>query len=293
MGKQVDQPALGLGTSSGGPNYVDYLTESHSITTHDLAISGSVVAQSYVGSKATNDVWHQVHADFIPHYTKNNAASGWDPARTLFSIFIGINDNRADYTSNAAATNAHIFNEYHNLLNEVSHTDAFSCPTNPLLYLPQPQPNNPTKANETSKCQLYATGARNFLLINVPPINLSPDFMSRGANAQKQVAAAIADWNGRVTGLAGSFSGQHPDTSVFAFDSHKLFSEILANPASHKETAGIKKTTSFCQAYTAPSRPAFVSSCGVGIAEYFWFNSLHPSFTVHRALAAEIAAALQ
>lgn len=41
-----------------------------------------------------------------------------------------------------------------------------------------------------------------------------------------------------------------------------------------------------------PAQNTFFPECVVPVNEYFWLNSLHPTFTVHKAVAQELAKTL-
>ena len=136
--------------------------------------------------------------------------------------------------------------------------------------------------------KLYQTGARNFLFMNVPPMDRAPG----GASS---LAESIPDWNSRLKGMAMNLSSTYSDVSVFTFETDVLFNLILDNPSSIKETAQITNTTGSCPAYgkdvSAPDQSD--PSCSAPYNQYFWQDGLHPMFTVHQAIAAQVAEGLR
>ncbi|TKA68011.1 hypothetical protein B0A49_04482 [Cryomyces minteri] len=251
-------------TSSNGPNWVDFLTATYNqsfVETYDLAYGGATVDSSLVAQYLPTvlDFRQQVNQEFLPYY-ENNSTVGWTSSNSLFAAFFGINDVGNSYGAQNATLNADIFVVYAHLVD-----------------------------------QLYQAGACNFLFLNVPPVNLAPNTAQYGASAVALEGAAIADFNLRLQRLATSLMVTHPDTTVFQFDTSALFGQILNKPSSYPQTANIVNTTAYCAAYAngTPAKDTFNATCGVPVNEYFWLNSLHPLYTVHDAMASQIALLLE
>lgn len=83
--------------------------------------------------------------------------------------------------------------------------------------------------------------------------------------------------------------------NIFEFDTNKLLTNVITAPNSDRETVDIKNVTSYCDEYSDGGRhhgPEFFNaSCGTGLklGEYFWVDGLHPTPTIFRFIAAEIA----
>ncbi|KAF8599475.1 hypothetical protein BDV93DRAFT_526021 [Ceratobasidium sp. AG-I] len=107
---------------------------------------------------------------------------------------------------------------------------------------------------------LYALGARNFILINVPPTNRSPMGQPMTGLGDKIVA-----WNAQLAASALTFSVQNTDTSTLVFSSWDTFTKILDNPARYNI-----------------SDP---NTIGGGV----WHDDLHPTGFVHYRLANDLA----
>lgn len=200
-------------------------------------------------------VKQQVQNEYLPIYASHSSPVPWTSDDTLFTIFIGINDIGNSYASQNATLLATIFNELSSLVD-----------------------------------QLYTSGARNFLFLNVPPVDQSPLTQSAGLSARSLEAAAIADWNNRLVSLSTSLLKNHKDATSFVFNTHKVFSRVIEHPCAYPQTCAYKNTTEFCTEYQngTPSPTSFDPACGVPVDEYLWLNSLHPTFRMHEAIAAQI-----
>lgn len=205
-------------------------------------------------------VKQQIQDEYVPNYTKSDALLPWEPHDTLFGIFIGINDVGNSYQSNNSSLNGIIFSVYSTLVDE-----------------------------------LYQTGARNFLFLDVPPVNRAPLTVAAGTSAQSLEAADIADWNDRVAALSSNLTSTYEDVTSFVFDTNKLYSQVLDNPCSYDQTCAYKNTTDYCVNYEngTPSWYTFDETCGIPVDEYFWLNNLHPTFRVHNVTADLIAQGLK
>jgi len=268
VGNPLGNPPFPGFTASNGPNWVDFLTVQYNasiLLTYNLAFGGATVDSSLVTpfEPTVLSVAQQVLDEFFPSYASSPADAPWTPADTLFSVFIGINDVGNSYFEGLPATttlNNEIFDVYSGLVQT-----------------------------------LYNAGARNFLFLNVPPVDRSPLTQAEGATAAAEEAADLAAFNSHVTNLATTLKKTLTDTNVFTFDTNSLFTKVLDKPASFPQTAIYKNTTNFCVAYEngTPAENTFDASCGVPVNEYFWLNSLHPTYPMHNVLAQEVSLLLE
>ena len=216
---------------------------THCRQTYDLAEGGAVTGIA-LGYK--NNFPAQMTTKFEAKYL--NPGAGWDPSKTLFSTFFGINDIGFG-------------------LDTVSSLKVYGA----LLD------------------QLYKYGARNFLILNVPPLERAPVAVQAGQQSIEQHARAVSDWNRLLAPVAQNLSATYPDVKAFVYDTYSLFNEILNSPSSNKETAGLKNTTTYCQTYSDHPTTKNAPECGVPEDEYFWLNGLHPVWPMHHALAESVA----
>jgi len=253
-------------TASNGPNWVDFLTVKYNsslLLTYNLAFGGATINSALVApfEPTVSSVAEQIENEWFPTYAIPPADAPWSSDDTLFAIFDGINDvGNSWFVSNTAALNTAIFAVYRGLVDE-----------------------------------LYFAGARNFLFLSVPPVDRSP---LAQANSPANIALEKADilaWNGMVVSMAKQVKSTFKDVNVFTFDTNALFTEVLNKPASFPQTAQYKNTTAFCVAYEngTPAPNTFDPSCGVPVDQYFWLNSLHPTYPMHDVLAQAVAKQLK
>lgn len=158
----------------------------------------------------------QVQSEFIPGYTGSSAKAQWTGSNSVFAVWIGIND---------------IGNSYYNGVNA---TDALNAKIFAVI--------------STLTDQIYAAGGRNYVFINVPPLDRTPLIVPQGASAVALSKADVAAWNQKVVDFAKTLKTKG-DTNVWVYDSNKSFGDVIDNPSSHPETAGLKNTTDYCTAY--------------------------------------------
>ncbi|KAL9085800.1 MAG: hypothetical protein Q9165_007432 [Trypethelium subeluteriae] len=248
-------------TSSNGPNWVDFMTttwnESY-IRTYNLAVGGATVDSNLVAPflPFIPSMKQQIEDRYLPIY---GSSTKWNASSTLFAIWIGINDVGNSFANKNPTLNPEIFKVYSNLVD-----------------------------------QLYVSGARRFLFLNVPPLDLTPRTVAEGPDAQATEKADITDFNHRLSKLTQNLTSTYSDAHAVQFDVHKLFSKILDNPTAIAETVGYKNVTDWCKHYEngTPKWDTFHPRCGVAVNEYLWLNNLHPTYPIHNATAHSIAAQL-
>ncbi|KAI1811984.1 hypothetical protein GGS20DRAFT_592349 [Poronia punctata] len=253
-------------TSSNGPNWVSYLTfkyNASTLLTYNLAYGGATVDSDLVTpyDPSVISLKEQVESEFIPGYTGSSAQTEWSGDDSIFAVWIGINDIGNSYWNGEDATNelnAKIFTVISDLVD-----------------------------------QIYTAGGRNFIFINVPPLDRTPLIVPQGEDAVALSKADVEAWNGKVVDLAKALK-EKSDTNVWVYDSNKSFGDVMDDPTSHLETSGLKNTTDFCEDYQngTPEEDTFTPSCGVPVNQYFWLNNLHPTSAIHEVVAKEIADAL-
>lgn len=167
---------------------------------------------------------------------EKNATNHWEPDNTLFAFFIGINDIQRIYAETNRTIVTKLFTEYVKLIEQV-----------------------------------YKAGGRNFLFMNVPPLEYTPFTTAAGGRAVEMEAGDVKAWNKDLEEMAGNLPKILPDSTSFVFDTYKLFARILQDPDAYPQTAGLKDTKAFCSAYglyvpitpplmTPPTNNAFPAS---------------------------------
>jgi len=222
VGNPLGNPTYPGYTAVDGPNWVDYLTVQYNestLLTYNLAYGGATVDSALVAPYLPTvlSVAEQVEDEFFPVYAGSPAIAPWCSSDTLFAIFIGINDVGNSYGQGVPATtvlNAKIFAVYQGLVD-----------------------------------MLYYAGGRNFLFLNVPPVDRSPLTTAQGSASVTEEHADIAAFNSDIQSMVESVKHTYEDVNIFTFDTNALFTEVLNNPASFPQTAQYKNTTAYCDAY--------------------------------------------
>ncbi|KAL8826832.1 MAG: hypothetical protein Q9170_007256, partial [Blastenia crenularia] len=217
-------------TLSNGPNFITYLTTTFNasmVETYNFAAAGASV--DYIASSNNpyaeheikyphNDMFKQVRNDFMTTYTPllHSQKTPWSGASSLFISFFGINDCLSYYRNDGQieATTDRIFVQYMARL-----------------------------------AQLYDAGARNFLLLNTPPLALAPYFNTgetqsghhdrltetQRAADRRLIATTVSEFNSRFPSLVAGFKASHPDATLFYYDTHKLFTDLQTQPSLAEE----------------------------------------------------------
>lgn len=138
--------------------------------------------------------------------------------------------------------------------------------------------------------QLHTAGARNFLLLNVPPIHRGPNQPN-----DSSLPKSIPSWNARLAALATIFGSMNPETSVFLYDTYGLFNKILDGPEDFEQTRHLGNLRDQCDKYVKKlaSQEMYERECGLPYDQYFWRDGLHVTFPVHRVLAERVAGLLR
>ncbi|KFY29797.1 hypothetical protein V493_02244 [Pseudogymnoascus sp. VKM F-4281 (FW-2241)] len=260
-GNPLGNPPYPGWTAANGPNWPDFLTVKYNaseILTYNLAYGGATVSSSLVApyQPTVLSLSDQVEDLFIPNYAFNGK---WKSSDSVFGIFIGINDVGNSFylgPDTVPILNKKIFAVYDGLVKE-----------------------------------LYNTGARNFVFLNVPPTDRSPLIIGQGAESAALLAKDLADFNGAIANLAAGVKKNYAGTNVFRVDAWQAFTDVLNRPAAFPATAGYKNTTEYCEAYQngTPKQDTLDPSCGIPVNQYFWLNSLHPTSPMHDVLAEKVA----
>jgi phospholipase/lecithinase/hemolysin len=258
----LGNPAYPGYTATNGPNWVDFLTTTYNATfleTVNLAYGGATVDSALVQPYLPTvlSLKEQINDEYLPKYSTRPSFFDWKRKNTLFASFLGINDIGNTYgNADPSAVFAQDIAEYASLMDV-----------------------------------LYQSGARNFLFLNVPPVNRSPLTAAQGRASQKLEASYISAYNANITAMATNLSNTYVDATTFVFNTHRIFNQVLNDPCSHPETCAYKNTTDYCVNYEngTESWYTFVPECGLPVDEYFWLNSLHPTFRMMNATAKAIA----
>ncbi|KAK1585034.1 uncharacterized protein LY79DRAFT_581320 [Colletotrichum navitas] len=149
---------------------------------------------------------------------------------------------------------------------------------------------------------VYNAGNRHFLFLNLPPLDknvrkpssvgyllvyvlTSTQPASQSNPASLPSTQMIKTYNDVVNQTAKIFSEKHPDSTALVFDAYKWLTQIFDDAASFN----ITNTTSFCPAYKAWDIDTNYVTYGCQpIGQYFWYNSGHVTYSVHKVLADKV-----
>ena len=117
---------------------------------------------------------------------------------------------------------------------------------------------------------LYAEGARNFLVMNLPNLGLTPESRAKDVSAAATAGSATFNsyFNGMIAGLQGNLVG----SNIRTLDTFALISSIAANPAG----AGLSNVTDACLG---------VSTICANPDKYLFWDGIHPTAAGHRLIA--------
>jgi len=236
IGNPLGNPPYPGFTATGGPNYIDFVTVQYNRTllfNYNFAYGGATIDANLVPpfDPSVRSLTDQVN-DYLGSVANKPSNTPWTSANTLFSIWIGINDiGNSYYKNGGSAFNAELINAYFMLVQK-----------------------------------LYNTGARNFLFINVPPIDRSPLMLAQPASAQSLEKTVIKDFNSQLTSAITKFKSGNSNVRTWVWDSNTAFSTILDNPSAY----------------------GFSSATSYGGTNDFWGNNYHPGSAGHQIFGNDI-----
>ena len=162
-----------------------------------------------------------------------------------------------------------------------------------------------------SKCiQLYESGARKFVIYNIPPLNRTPLVLAnKNSTLQRSLEQYITTFNRALLEYRHKFVDDHTDAHMAFVNLNVLFNKVLDNVKSTQTTSGLTNTTGFCLSYSKyvllflclvllliiasgtrwvnPNQ--FDHSCSGPENTYFWRDGFHPGSVVHGFIAKSVA----
>ena len=148
--------------------------------------------------------------------------------------------------------------------------------------------------------QLYQIGARNFFILNVPPIDRSPQAVDEGPETTQGWKEDVTGFNSRLKSMIATIGTNYPDVTFFEIDMNGLFNAVLNDTAYSSITQLYMDTIHNCTAYvngeankTLPTMEYKSPECRYPVNKYFWLGGYHPTYPVHNLTASQIAEALQ
>ncbi|KAJ6582626.1 hypothetical protein DFH09DRAFT_1145651 [Mycena vulgaris] len=241
VGTPLGNPPFPGFTGAGGENYVGFDTVTNNkskILTYNYAYGGATIDAKLVVPYLPTvlSLTDQV-AQFLAGAGKKPTTAPWTSANALFSVWIGINDIGNSFSSGGDR------NAFSDVL------------LNAYFALVQ---------------KLYGAGARNFLFINVPPIDRSPLMLAQSTTQQALEKTVLAGFNSKLAAKITAFKANNSGVTTWTWDANAAFTSIL----------------------NAPTQFGFVDAVSFGNTGDFWGNNYHPSAAAHQIFAKQIAALL-
>ncbi|KAL2811619.1 GDSL lipase/esterase [Aspergillus granulosus] len=273
---EVAEPGTYL--STGGRVWPQYIGQYTGVNIYDYAISGAVCDATFAPSPRKGVKQNQIPS-FLADNEYVNSTSGKGvlynpPSETIYAIWIGTNDigNRA--------------------------------------FLTELQPDGMPITAYTDCVfeqldRLYAVGARRFVLMNIAPLHLSPQYArpENGGVESSQFWMDKAQYSTNLTRISEKirqystllnavYEYQIPYEVVIArryhgsqfalYDVHSLMTDIWNHPSSYLNGTAPLNVTGFvsgCLNSSCTSRSSWDS--------YMWYDELHPSEQTDRVIARE------
>ncbi|KAJ0114618.1 acetyl esterase [Diaporthe amygdali] len=257
-------------TSTGGRIWPQYIQQYTGINLYDYAVSGAVCDTYFSPSKRNG-----VKQNQIPYFLKDKDYVGdgslINPSNeTIYAIWIGTNDlgPAAFFTDNRVS---------------LTILDYIDCVYEQLDAL-------------------HEAGARNFVLLNLAPLNFAPMYalpenggtinttfwkdeetynanVTQVSEKMRQYVALINSIYNYRTSEEVQISDRYPASSFTIFDVHSLLSDMWNNPASYLNGTAPVNVTSTITACGAACNDSSVRD------SYLWYDSLHPSEQTDRVIA--------
>jgi phospholipase/lecithinase/hemolysin len=280
----------GLNTASGGLSWARYASIYSNSTLYNYAVSGAVcsnlITPRYFAS--INAPFPSIQQYELPafladsNYTSANGTAFFSGTKsdTVYSIWIGTND-----LGNAAFL-----------------TDS-QIPGTTLV--------NYTDCIFSTFDALYKNGGRNFVLMNLAPLNLLPQYatpQNGGRNATKffpnkgsniteisyRIAESVATVNSIFayrTPFSLLIDGHWPGAQIAIFDVNSLMTDIWSNPADYLNGTAPLNVTGVIDNCDVEGNNC-VTVNGTDRDSYAWFDELHPSEQTSRVVAREFVEVL-
>ncbi|KAK7058179.1 carbohydrate esterase family 16 protein [Favolaschia claudopus] len=249
VGNPLGNPPFPGFTGGGGENFVGFDTVTFNkttILTYNYAYGGATIDANLVVPYLPTvlSLTDQVN-QFLAGAGKKPASTPWTSANSLFTVWIGINDIGNSY-GNGGDRSACVFDTFATFTSNYYSNQVF-------MHLKH-----------------SGAGARNFLFINVPPIDRSPLMLAQSTSSQALEKSVIQGFNTKLAAKISAFKANNTGVTTWTWDSNAAFTTILNSPTQY----------------------GFVDAVSYGNTGDFWGNNYHPASAAHQIFAKQIAALL-
>ncbi len=129
--------------------------------------------------------------------------------------------------------------------------------------------------------QLEAAGATTFVIPNLPPLEKTPEILSRSQTQQQNIASEVLSYNNKLASLISSLQLEL-GIVVYSVDAYTIFNDIIDS----KEALGLTNTRSAACSGNAGLLPLPICNNGdpvvANVDEYIFFDKAHPTRAMHQ-----------
>ncbi|KAH7244512.1 Aldehyde/histidinol dehydrogenase [Fusarium redolens] len=239
----IGNPPFPGWTAAGGANWVgDMVKEQNNslVLSYNFAYGGATVDANIV-KPYTSTVLSMVDQvnQFSNSVGKHPAGTSWTAQNTIAGVWIGVNDvGNSFYLQDSAAVVEKATTRYFELLQV-----------------------------------LYKAGLRKFVLLSVPPTELTPLMIQQGTDSNALLVKAIKLYNSKLASKLSAFKQANSGVKTLLVDTSVSFKKAINDPKN----------------YGAPDATCFNNdgkSC-------LWFNDYHPGIAINRLVAEQVANELE
>jgi phospholipase/lecithinase/hemolysin len=149
--------------------------------------------------------------------------------------------------------------------------------------LNSPDVNAPVDNLEVEMNRLIADGARNFIVLNLPWLGLTPRF--RGTPDVELFNTRTRNFNAELASMLTSLELDNPATDIYQFDVAALFNDAVAHP----QWFGLANVTHAGAPGLEPGDFSYdTGDIAPNVHQYLFWDELHPTETVHAILAERV-----
>ncbi len=128
---------------------------------------------------------------------------------------------------------------------------------------------------------LYADGARNFLVINLPDLSKTPAFNTKDATTQANVTGVVFNFNAALSSALYEFESANADVKVHPVNAFTYLNTIIAEDVFDDSASSYLKVDEDCNWDFTNFNGTF--------DQFLFFDCIHPTTKAHKLVAAEVA----
>jgi phospholipase/lecithinase/hemolysin len=151
---------------------------------------------------------------------------------------------------------------------------------------------NTTHANMVSHVEaVIQAGAKNILLPNLPPLELTPEVRNKSSNQQQQIAASISSYNSALAYSMPTLASTH-GVDIMLVDTHSMFYDFMHNST----YLGLTNLVDMACQSSGSILPLPICNSGdpvvSNVDEYVFFDKAHPTAAMHELISIQAMLAI-